>query len=471
MRAHDFERSRERERALALLKRELFGEKLAFSGGCRMKRESMRTRLPIVILAVVISAAAATIGMNTTAQPVTAERIAGLPRAQQAAWRDYLARSARQMQADRAFLQAELKKAGLKSELMPPSGSSARSMPLNKPVEWYGSAEARRIADIVVSFQTPAGGWSKNINLADHVRKPGEGFAPDNLSTLPGPADFDAPRSPQWHYVGTLDNDATTTEMRFLAKVASASPERAGPYRESFLRGLEYLFAAQYPNGGWPQVWPLEGGYHDAITYNDGAAMKTLELLQDAAGGQSEFGFVPESVRAKANAAVARGIDCILATQIVHEGRRKVWAQQHDALTLQPVAARNYEPPAQSGSESATVVLFLIRQAKPSAAIVEAVHSAAAWLRKTAIAGQAYRNTAEGRRLVPVSGGPPIWARFYEIGTDRPVFGDRDKTIHDDVNEISAERRNGYSWYNSAPQQALDAYEAWSASHPRTTAR
>ncbi len=434
-----------------------------------MKRESMRTRLPIVIPALAACAAAATIGMNTTAQPVTAERIAGLPRAQQATWRDYLERSARQMRTDRAFLQAELKKAGLESELMPPSGSSARSMPLNKPAEWYGSAEARRIADIVVSFQTPAGGWSKNLNLADHVRRPGEGFAPDNLSTLPGPADFDAPRQPQWHYVGTLDNDATTTEMRFLAKVAAASPEHAGPYRESFLRGLEYLLAAQYPNGGWPQVWPLEGGYHDAITYNDGAAVKTLELLQDAAGGRDEFGFVPESARQKAAAATSRGIDCILATQIVHDGRRTVWAQQHDALTLQPVAARNYEPPAQSGSESATVMLFLMRQPQPSAAIVEAVHSAAEWLRKTAIDGKAYRNTPEGRRLVAVPGGPAIWARFYEIGSDRPVFGDRDKTIHDDVNEISAERRNGYSWYNSAPQQALDEYDRWSASHPRFT--
>src|SRR5580658_4347983 len=118
-----------------------------------------------------MSASAAVIGASTAAESITMERIAALPRAQQKVWRDYLDRSVRQMQADRAFLQAELKAAGLSAETVPPNGSAARSMPLNRPAEWYASAEARHIADVVVSFQTPAGGWSKNLNLSDHMRK------------------------------------------------------------------------------------------------------------------------------------------------------------------------------------------------------------------------------------------------------------------------------------------------------------
>src|ERR1035438_9476662 len=289
-------------------------------------------------------ASAAVIGYSVAAQSITAERIAALPRAQQAAWRDYLARSVRQMQADRAFLQAELKSAGLTSELIPPNGSAARSMPLNKPVEWYASVEARRIADIIVSFQTPAGGWSKNLNLTDHARKRGESFAANNLSAHLAPGDFDTPHDPKWNYVGTLDNDATTTEMRFLARVAANDGEA---WRASVLRGMEYLLAAQFPNGGWPQVWPLEGGYHDAITFNDGAVTLTLELLQEVADGKDGFAFLPQSVRARAGASVAKGIACILATQIGQQGHRTVWAQQHDGLNLQPVAGRNYEPAAQ----------------------------------------------------------------------------------------------------------------------------
>ena len=40
-------------------------------------------------------------------------------------------------------------------------------------------------------------------------------------------------------------------------------------------------------------------------------------------------------------------------------------------------------------------------------------------------------------------------------------FADRDKTIHDDVNDLSLERRNGYAWFNTSPNKVLDAYAVW----------
>ena len=52
---------------------------------------------------------AAIIGTNTPAQPLTAERIASLPVAQQPVWKNYLARSVTQLQADQLVLQTELK--------------------------------------------------------------------------------------------------------------------------------------------------------------------------------------------------------------------------------------------------------------------------------------------------------------------------------------------------------------------------
>ena len=51
-------------------------------------------------------------------------------------------------------------------------------------------------------------------------------------------------------------------------------------------------------------------------------------------------------------------------------------------------------------------------------------------------------------------------------GSDLPVFGDRDKTMHDKVEELSLERQRGYNWYNSGPQEMLDTYATWSAAHP-----
>jgi PelA/Pel-15E family pectate lyase len=140
---------------------------------------------------------------------------------------------------------------------IPPSDRSARSIPLTRDAAWYGTSNAQFLADNVVSFQTPAGGWSKNLDFAKGPRVQGEHFAPNNLSRFSTPTDFDLPHDGNWDYVGTFDNDATTTEMRFLARTAMrGSPAQARKWRASFLRGVDYILAAQFPNGGWPQVWP-----------------------------------------------------------------------------------------------------------------------------------------------------------------------------------------------------------------------
>ena len=90
----------------------------------------------------------------------------------------------------------------------------------------------------------------------------------------------------------------------------------------------------------------------------------------------------------------------------------------------------------------------------------QAVRAAVEWFEHTAIHGKIY---ARGRaELQEGAEGTQIWARFYEIGTGRPIFGDRDKSIHDALGEISDERRRGYSWYNDVPAHALDRYKEWS---------
>jgi len=55
-----------------------------------------------------------------------------------------------------------------------------------------------------------------------------------------------------------------------------------------------------------------------------------------------------------------------------------------------------------------------------------------------------------------------------QTGTESPVFGDRDKPIHDNVNELSTERQNGYKWYSSDPQHAVERFGKWSQEHPES---
>ncbi len=428
---------------------------------------------PTLALGVVLlcgASHAAVIGTNTPAQAISAARIDALPAQDRDAWRVYLARSEQQNLADRAALAAELKP-GQPAPPPPEEGPGGpNAMPLDRDAAWYATPEARHIADVIVSFQTPAGGWSKNQPRTGALRQPGQPYAADNVSKHLGVDDFDTPRDPRWNYVGTLDNDATITELRFLARVAGQAPVPAGEaWRASFLRGVRYLLAAQFPNGGWPQVWPLEGGYHDAITYNDDAVTEAAELLTDVANGQGDYAFAPADLRRQAASAADRAVTCVLATQVVVDGKRTIWAQQHDALTLKPVAGRNFEPAEPSTEESADLLLYLMSLPNPSPALVAAVHAGADYLAANALYNWAWtggRDTEGGRRLTPKPGAGPLWARYYARATNTPVFGDRDKTLHDDVNELSLERRNGYAWFNTSPKKALDAYAVWKKAHP-----
>ena len=314
-----------------------------------------------------------------------------------------------------------------------------------------------------LSFQTPAAGWSKNMGFSGALRLPGQPYAANNLNAFPDPSDFDKPRDPKWNYVSTLDNDATNTELHFLAKVQAQTPGKDGDaYRASFIKGIHYLLAAQYPNGGFPQVYPLEGGYHDAITFNDDAVSESAETLTDVAGGKGEYAFAPADLRKQAGEAADRALACILKSQIVIDGKKTIWAQQEDMLTLAPVSARNYEPGALAASESADMLDYMMSLPNPSKELIASIQAAVTWLKGAAVSGFAYTgNRTDGRKLVATPGAGALWSRYYSIPAQKPIFGDRDKTLHDDVNDLSLERRNGYSWWSNGEQKTVDHYADW----------
>lgn len=325
---------------------------------------------------------------------------------------------------------------------------------LRQEPEWYASAEARAVADSVIQYQSPQGGWPKSTDLDTPPPSP-ESLA----ETMAGAR------------ANTIDNGATTTPMCFLALMVEATGEAR--YREAFARGLDYLFAAQFPNGGWPQFFPLRKGYYSHITYNDNAMINVLTVLRDSAAGKSPYAFVDEVRRAKAAAAVARGVDCILRTQVKRNGKLTAWCAQHDEKTLDPAWARNFEPPTLSGNESVGIVRFLMEIEQPTPEIIGAVEGAVAWLLAVAIHGlrhEEFTNTdgKRDRRVVADAAAEPLWARFYEFGRNRPVFTGRDKVIRYAISEIEHERRNGYAYYGTWPGTLLaEDYPRWRAKHKR----
>lgn len=433
----------------------------------------MKHALAFSLLALAVAAApgadgahAEVLRMNTPALGLTFDRIGALPDDERPAWQAYLERSQAQMKADRAALAAELP-AGAPPPPPPLAirGNSSH-MPLDRPAEWYAGAEARAVADAVVSFQTPAGGWSKNQDRSI-ARLPGQRFSNDAETMEQNPANFDAPADRFWTFVGTLDNDSTWTEMRYLAKVAAQVPGPEGDaWRASVIRGVHYLLNAQYPNGGWPQNWPLEGGFHDSITFNDNAVANAAMVLRDVAQGTEGFDFVPADLEARAAEAVKKAIDVTLAAQVRKGDQLQGWPQQVEPMRLVPTSARNYEPRSIASGETTDVLEFLMAEPNPSPEVKRAIRGAVAWLESVRVYDKSFEMTDDGRKLIDKPGAGPIWSRNYDLVTGQPIFGDKDQTIHDDVNGISIGRRNGYSWWIGSPQRALDAYAAWAAANP-----
>jgi PelA/Pel-15E family pectate lyase len=314
---------------------------------------------------------------------------------------------------------------------------------LRMPADWFSGAEAKQVAANILSFQSDLGGWPKNVD-----------------TTATRYSDSRAELRP------TFDNGATTDELRFLARIYSAT--RDDTYRSAFDRGFAYILKAQYANGGWPQYFPPGLKYPRYITFNDDAMVRLLEFLREVERSPT-YEVVGEAKRSVARQAFDRGIDCILKCQIKVNGKLTVWCAQHDENDFSPRRGRSYELPSLSGSESVDIVRLLMSLDSPDARVVESVKAAVAWFKTAAIHGirQEVRPDARAPKgtnkvVVKDSAAPPMWARFYEIGTNRPLFVDRDGVPKFDLSEIGFERRNGYSWLGYWPQSLLGKeYPAW----------
>ena len=149
-----------------------------------------------------------------------------------------------------------------------------------------------------------------------------------------------------------------------------------------------------------------------------------LGLLRDVAARRAEYAFVPPAQADRARVALQRGIQCVLTAQLRSpDGRLIVWGQQLDPLTLQPCAARNFEPIAACSNESVGLTEFLMSLPHPSPAVVRAVDGAMGWFAETALHHVVWdRQGNTGNGLVSDDHAPDLWARFYELDTGRVRF-------------------------------------------------
>lgn len=322
-----------------------------------------------------------------------------------------------------------------------------------KPL-WYQTDEAARIADQLLIYQKDNGGFDKNVDMAVMLSKAER----DALAAKK--ADISET---------TIDNRTTYPQVAYFGRVITASMLKPSPpanlpkYKEAFNKGLDYLLSSQYENGGFPQFFPLKKGYYTHITFNDDAMIGVLSVLRDIANAKDDYKFVDDARRAKAQAAVARAIPLILKLQVEISGKKTAWVQQYDEVTLKPAWARKFEPPCLTSSESVGIVRFLMQE-KPTPEITASIEAAIAWFESTKLTGIRWERVKGENVVVKEKDAKPIWARFYEFETMKPIFIGRDSVIKYNVAQIEAERRHGYAWYVDNPRSLIENdYPKWKA--------
>jgi PelA/Pel-15E family pectate lyase len=402
------------------------------------------TRAMVVATATIMARAAA--GQGTSLPEAVgpallpAASIAALKGAERSAWTAYISRSRQLRATDSASMAAELRRSG-RTEMMKAPYRAPDFTYFNRPDAWFRGDSAQALGSAILTWQTPSGGWSKRTDMWQ-PRTTGMSYYSETSG---------------WHYIPTFDNGATTGQLRFLARLYAAN--HAANYANAYRRGLALLLVAQQPNGCWPQSFPLDGGYHDAVTFNDDVAVLVLTTLDEAASGAANIPSASE--RRAAWEAAKRGVACLVRAQVRVAGARTVWGQQEDPLTLEVVPARRYELAGLAGRESASIMLYLMSLRDPDSPVQSAVHSAATWFRSHALSGLRY----ERFELRPDTAAPPLWARLTEISTGRPIFANRDAVKLYDWNQLS-DRRSGYGWFGREPAEALRQYEEWARVHP-----
>lgn len=287
---------------------------------------------------------------------------------------------------------------------------------------WY--IERAREAGLALAWgQRTNGGWDQRVDIG-HFRAD----APTAIERCQGFA--------------TFDDNVSQGALTFLIHLDKALPEDEPWLTETIQLGLDYLRSAQFEDGGWPQWYPLRGGYHDHRTFTDGAINDCIRVLLVA---HTAYGASQYVSRAR------RGGAYIVRSQLAPP--QAGWAQQYDAEGV-PTWGRPSEPPAVCSAVTARNIHSLIDLflATSDNRLLQPIGDAVDWLERSQLpSGE--------------------WALFYEIGSNRPIYADADGRLHYDLAEMGEKRRCGSSWHGRyGIPEAIDRYRAVRDAGPTTYA-
>ncbi len=337
----------------------------------------------------------------------------------------------------------------------------------------YGAEEDvnPKVAEYVMSWQLSHGGWTKDKDEIyerywNGTEKKAKYYQRDKVTPL-----------------GTIDNDATVSEIEYLSRVYNQYGK--AEVKDSVLKGLEFLLTMQYESGGFPQVYPEQDHgssvYENDATFNDNATVNVLYLYKDILTKEEPYSsrLISEDLYGRIEEAYYKGIDYVLMAQVEVDGELTAWGGQHNPLTYETTKGRAFEPLSIISKESVKIVGFLesidttimeadeklnrhivvVEEVKDDAGIIvieerhltvdrieASIMGAQTWLAGVAVEDTKYYLKGLNGRYFVTQSGKLTWYRFYEIGSNEPLFGDVDGSVTHVITEISTSRRHGYGW-------------------------
>ncbi len=292
-------------------------------------------------------------------------------------------------------------------------------------------------ARALVQGQLESGGWTNSIDFA------ASGKNAAHYRKMPGGS----------RNYSTLDDGITQHALRLLMRVDQALDFRDAEIHEASEFCRAALLRAQFPSGGFPQVWSGPVTEHPAVkaqfpdydwrtenrtknywdlpTLNDDLALHLTAALEDALTIYKDDRF---------KTALAKLGDFLLLAQMPEP--QPGWAQQYDHQ-MRPVWARKFEPPAIAGRETRGVLkaLLAIHRVTGDAKYLAPFPSALAYLK---------------RSLLPDG----QLARYYELKSNRPLYMTKDYVLTSDSADVPAH----YGWHTDAKIDSLTRqYEAQKA--------
>jgi PelA/Pel-15E family pectate lyase len=269
--------------------------------------------------------------------------------------------------------------------------------------------DARQTAYALVQGQLESGGWDSQMELGGEAR--------GRYAYRTNSGDSDAPRK---RNATTLDDNKTQSAMQFLMNIDRELDFADPKIHECILYALEHVLAAQFPNGGWPQrfsappdpqeypaikasfpedwsrTWQKQP-YANYYTFNDNAIADMIDTMYRAYWIYGDERYRQSALKAG---------EFILSAQLPEP--QPAWAQQYDR-NMQPAWARKFEPPAITGGESQGVIntLLTLYEYSGQDRFLEPVPRAIEYLQSS--------KRSDGKL-----------ARFYEIGTNKPLYFTKD---------------------------------------------